>query len=85
MVKRGRTFRHDDDNDDVEFPRAEVCVNNLWQVASARHLYRATAESGKATQLCVYILGTQYLYLRVLSMCLGMGVWYTYSSMRTCT
>ncbi len=52
-------------------------------LASARHLYRATEEPGIAAQLCVFILGTPYLYLSVLSMCLGMGVRYTYSSQPT--
>ncbi len=60
-----------------------MCVNNLWQVASARHLYKGSAEPGKAAQLCVFCLGYGYLYLGVLSMCLGMGVRYTYSSAET--
>ena len=31
--------------------------------------------------VCVFILGMRYLYLGVLSVCLGMGVQYTYSSL----
>ena len=38
-------------------------------------------ELGKAAQLCVFILGTPYLYLGVLSVGLSMGVWYTDSSL----
>ncbi len=35
------------------------CVSTISPpVVSARHLYRATAELGEATQLCVFILGT---------------------------
>ncbi len=62
---------------------SEVCVN-LWQVASARHLYRVSVEPGKAAQQCVFILGGQYLYLGALSMCLDLGVRYTYSSSEKC-
>ena len=40
-------------------------------VVSARHLYGAAAELGKATQLCVFILGTQYLSLGVLRCVFG--------------
>ncbi len=56
-------------------------VYNLQWVASARHLYRVAVEPGEVAQLCVFILGMPYLYLGVLSVCLGMGVWYMYSSL----
>ncbi len=48
-----------------------VCVNILWWVASARHLYRVAAEPGEAAQLCVFILDIQYLYLGVLKPAFG--------------
>ena len=48
-------------------------VNNSWQVAIARHLYKATVELGEAAQLCVFIICMQHLYLRVLMCVFGYG------------
>ncbi len=42
--------------------------------ASARHLKRAAVEPGEAPQLCLFILGMQYLGLGVLWVCLGLGM-----------
>ena len=47
-----------------------VCQQSL---TVARHLYRVAVELGKAAQLCVFILGRQYLYLGVLSNVFGYG------------
>ena len=56
---------------------AVKCVSTYsGRLVSARHLYSATVEPGKAAQLCVFILGMRYFYLGVLSLCLGMGVPY---------
>ena len=49
------------------------CINILWQVSISKAFYRVTAELGKATQLCVFILGVQYLYLGVLKHVFGYG------------
>ncbi len=48
-------------------------VNILWQVVSARHLYRAAVEPVEATQLLGFILGMWYLYLGVLKHVFGYG------------
>ncbi len=62
-----------------------MCVNILWFVASARHLYKAAEELGQAAQLYVFILGTWYLYLWVLKHVFGYGFCgiYAYSSVST--
>ncbi len=60
-----------------------MCQQSLAGSIS-KAFYRTTAEQGEAAQLCVFILGMQYLYLHVLRVCLGMGVPYTYSSVRNC-
>ena len=59
-----------------------MCVNILFQVASARHLYRAAVEPGKAAQLCVFVLGTWYLYLVVLKHVFGYGCGYAVCGVR---
>ena len=61
---------------------SEVCVN-LWQGAPASHLYKALAKLGQAAQLCVFTLGTPYLSLDALSLCLGMGLQCSFSSENT--
>ena len=53
-----------------EFLRPQVAsqkwvhINILWQVSISKAFIRAPAKPGKAAQLCVFILGTWYLYLR---------------------
>ena len=42
-------------------------------IYSAKRLYRAAAEPSKAGQLCVFILGTRYLYSGVLKSLFGYG------------
>ncbi len=50
-----------------------MCVNKLWWVVSARHLYRVTVKLDRVAQLCVFILGMQYLNLGVLKRVFGYG------------
>ena len=47
---------------------------------SARHLYRAAAEPGQSAELCLFILGTQYLCLGVV---IYVGVWVWVCGIRT--
>ena len=67
----------------VEFLRAQVasqlwvCVNILQRVSISKAFYRV------AVELCVFILGTQYLYLGVLMRVFRVRyAVYTYSSLR---
>ncbi len=43
-----------------------TCQHTPWQVGISKAFYRVAAELGKAVQLCVFILGVQYLYFGVL-------------------
>ncbi len=43
-----------------------MSVNILWGVSISEAFYKVAAKRGQAAQLCVFILGTQYLYLGVL-------------------
>ena len=49
-------------------------------LASAKLLYRVAVELGEAAQMCVFILGMQYLYLGVLMPVFRVGMQFTYSS-----
>ena len=53
-----------------------VCQQSLAGNISKTYIYiyRATVELSEAAQLCVFILGMQYLYLGILKYVLGMGV-----------
>ncbi len=43
-----------------------MCVNIVWWASISNTFYSVAAELCEAAQLCVFILGTQYLYLGVL-------------------
>ena len=61
----------------VEFFMARQSVVSACQhtptCSISKAFFRAAAEPGKAAQLCVFILGTQHLYLRVLMCVFGYG------------
>ena len=65
------------------WPVGSECVCQHTLVGSISKAFcRVTAELGKAAQLCVFILGTGYLYLGVLKRVFGYRcAVYTYSSL----
>ncbi len=56
------------------------CVSTISGGKQPQGIYIGLQQSWVKLQLCAFILGMPYLSLGVLRVCLGMGLWYSYSS-----